>query len=56
MLGIDDLVEPGPEQVRLSRLAPLLGSHDSPRRDVDGSIESRSAVLIKLPEIVSTTI
>src|SRR3954452_21419092 len=41
MVRVDDLVEPGPEEVGLTCLPPLLGSHESPRRDPDGSMESR---------------
>ena len=35
MLQIDDLVEPGLEQIRLAGPLPLFGSHESPRREVD---------------------
>jgi hypothetical protein len=52
---IDDLVEPGPEQVRLPGLASLLGSHDSPRRDPDGSMESCQTAPSKLPGNAPTT-
>src|SRR5215204_2493417 len=51
--GVDDRLEPGPEQIRRPGLAPLLGSQDSPRRDPDGSMESRPAALIHLPEKAS---
>src|SRR3954451_2356150 len=41
MVRVGDLVEPGPEEVGLTCLPPLVGSHESPRRDPDGSMESR---------------
>ncbi len=54
MGGIDDLVEPGTEQIRLTYLPPLLGPHENPRDTVDGSMESQPAAPIKLPENAST--
>src|SRR3954466_13254534 len=41
MVRVGDLVEPGPEEGGLTCLPPLVGSHESPRRDPDGSMESR---------------
>ena len=52
--GVEDRLEPGPDQIRLPGLAPLLGAQDSPRRDPDGSMESRPAALIHLPDKAST--
>src|SRR3954462_9857464 len=55
MVRVDDLVEPGPEEVCLTCLPPLVGSHESPRRDPDGSMESRLPGCSNLPEKPSIT-
>src|SRR5215218_1657369 len=47
---VNDLIEPRPEQIRLACLSPLLGSHESSRRDPDGSMESRLPGRSNLPE------
>src|SRR5215204_6544174 len=54
MSGIEDLVEPGPEEIRLACLLALLGPHESLPSSFDGSRESRAAGLIKVPEKLST--
>jgi hypothetical protein len=51
---VHDLVEPRPEEVVLARLAPLSGSHHSPHRSLDQSMESRPSASINLPESPST--
>src|SRR3954452_15217580 len=51
----DDLVEPGPEEIRLPGLPTLLRPHESPRRHLDQTRGSRSASQIKLQENQSTT-
>src|SRR3954453_1918344 len=55
MVRVDDLVEPGPEEGCLTCLPPLAGSHESPRRDPDGSMESRLPGRSNLPEKPSIT-
>jgi hypothetical protein len=50
MAGIDDLVEPGSEKIRLARVASLFGSLASPRRDPDSGMESWDGARINLPE------
>src|SRR5918995_3296090 len=45
---VNDLIEPRPEQIRLVCLPP--GSHESSRRDPDGSMESRLPGRSTLPE------
>src|SRR4028119_1041416 len=52
--GIEDLVEPGPEQIRLAGLPPLLGPHENPRDTFNGSIESWLGAGSNLPESAST--
>ena len=55
MGGIDDLVEPGSEQIRLARVPSLFGSHASPRRDPDREMESWAGARTKLPEKAAVT-
>jgi hypothetical protein len=52
---IDDLVEPGAEEIGLSAVASFLGSHVNPRLEADEGMESRPEVWINLPEKASTT-
>src|SRR3954463_11961964 len=52
---MDDLVEPGPKEIRLPGLPTLLRPHESPRRHLDETRGSRSASQIKLQENQSTT-
>ncbi len=55
VLEVDDLIEPGAEEVGLSAVAPFLGSHGHPRLDAAGGRESCPGAAINLPEKASTT-
>src|SRR5215212_813181 len=55
MLRIDNLVEPGPEEVDLACDLPLLGPHETPRRRIDATRKSCPASRIILQENRSTT-
>ena len=54
MIEVDDLVEPGPEEIVLPAIPPLLGPHRITLRQADGETESRPNAPINLQEMKLT--
>ena len=54
VIHVDDLVEPGPEEIVLPAVSPLLGPHRITLRQAAGETKSRSNDPINLQEIKPT--